>query len=311
MNLIQSYITQNDCYRDGRTISPTGIMVHSTATPGIMAKDWFARWNRSGVEKAVHAFVDHQTVCQHLPWNHRAWHAGAAANNTHIAFELCEPTDWQENIEYFTACYGNAVELAAYLCKQYRLTQEDIISHKEGYELGIASNHGDPDHWWRYFGYTMEQFRKDVATALRGEPISVTVTVIPPTLQMGAQGEAVSQLQQRLNEMRLRLKLPYAPLTVDGIFGQATRQGVIAFQTARRLTPDGIVGPLTHGALAHDYGDVDGDGAVTASDGLKILQSTVGKTVLTAEQKAAADMNGDGTVTAADANEALKRTVGK
>ena len=27
---------------------------------------------------------------QTLPWDHRGWHAGGSANNTHIGFEICE-----------------------------------------------------------------------------------------------------------------------------------------------------------------------------------------------------------------------------
>ena len=147
MQIQTSYITKNDCYKAGRTITPKGIMVHATATPGVMAADWYSRWNKPGIETAVHAFVDDSAVCQHLPWNYRAWHCAAAANNTHIAFELCEPTRWKTDAVYFSACCENAVALAAYLCQKYHLTEKDIISHKEGYLQGIASNHGDPDHW--------------------------------------------------------------------------------------------------------------------------------------------------------------------
>ena len=136
MEIKQTYITNNPCYKAGEKITPKGIMVHSTATPGVMAKDWFSRWNKSTMEVAVHAFVDDDVVCQHLPWNHRAWHCASSGNNTHIAFEMCEPIDWKTNTAYFKKCYANAVELAAYLCKQFNLTEKNIISHKEGYQKG-------------------------------------------------------------------------------------------------------------------------------------------------------------------------------
>lgn len=90
------YMTANDCYKAGRTIVPKGIMVHSTAAPGVMAAALRAQWNKPGVEKAVHAMVDDTGVIQTLPWNCRGWHAGVgpsgtSANNTHISFEICEP----------------------------------------------------------------------------------------------------------------------------------------------------------------------------------------------------------------------------
>ena len=47
MKIIEKFMIRNDCYLAGRKITPKGIMVHSTATPGVMAGEWFARWNKS------------------------------------------------------------------------------------------------------------------------------------------------------------------------------------------------------------------------------------------------------------------------
>lgn len=311
MNLQTTTITKNDCYKAGRTIAPKGIMVHSTATPGVMAQSWFSRWNRPNTDVAVHAFVDDKVVCQHLPWNHRAWHCAADGNNTHIAFEMCEPNDWKTNESYFKDCYKNAVELTVFLCKKYNLTEKAVISHKEGYQKGIASNHGDPDHWWKYFGYTMTKFRADVKKGLAGKAITVTVQKPVVSLQSGDSGTNVVGLQKRLNFMKIALNLAFATLEEDGIFGAKTKEAVRAFQAARNLTVDGIAGTETFTALGVDYGDVNGDDQIGADDALAVLQAVVGKKKLTKKQTAAADMNGDGKLSAADANEILKRTVGR
>lgn len=309
MNLKQTFVKNNPCYKDGRTITPKGIMVHSTATPGVMAAGWFSRWNKSTINVAVHAFVDNQEVCQHLPWNHRAWHCGAHGNNTHISFEMCEPIDWKTNKEYFVACYKNAVELAAYLCKKYGLTEKNIISHKEGHAKGIASNHGDPDHWWKHFGYDMNDFRADVKKKLAGGKIAVTTA--RGTVKNGSTGDDVEYLQKRLNKMRTYLGLEYAKLTEDGVFGANTDKAVKAFQADRKLAVDGIVGKNTWAALEVNYGDVNGDGKVNAVDAQKVLKAAVGKEKLTDKQKKAADMNADGKTNAVDAQEILKHSVGK
>ncbi len=56
-----------------------------------------------------------------------------------------------------------AVDLCAHLKKLYpAIKYENIIGHNEAAARGIASNHGDPEHWWRKFGLSMAQFRKDV-----------------------------------------------------------------------------------------------------------------------------------------------------
>ena len=183
-NLKTKYMTRNDCYTAGRKITPKGIMVHSTATPGVMAADWFSRWNKSyksgeiNRQVCVHAFLDDKGIWQYLPWNHRGWHAGGKANDTHIGFEICEPGgfsysknqmvgyDVKKNEAYFKAAWQNAVNLCVYLCREYGLTEKDIISHAEGNKKGIASNHSDVGHWFPKHGENMDTFRAGVKKAL-------------------------------------------------------------------------------------------------------------------------------------------------
>ena len=97
MMLKTKYMINNDCYKAGRKIKPQGIMIHSTAAPGVMAREWFNCWNKSfqageiNRQVCVHAFLDNKEVWQYLPWELRGWHAGGRANNTHIGIEICEP----------------------------------------------------------------------------------------------------------------------------------------------------------------------------------------------------------------------------
>ena len=180
-----SILTQNNCYKANNTITPKGIMVHSTATPGATANTFIKIWNKPGVSACVHAFIDDTGIYQTLPWNWRGWHAASgkkgSANNTHISFEICEPGgfkyssgatmvgyDAKKNEEYFNNVYQKAVELCAYLCKKYNLTEKDIICHSEGCAKGIASNHADVMHWFPKHNKNMDIFRNDVKTLLNG-----------------------------------------------------------------------------------------------------------------------------------------------
>ena len=54
------------------------------------------------------------------------------------------------------------------LCSTYRIPVSNIRSHAESFRDGYASNHGDPDHWFKRFGRTMDAFRADVAKELAG-----------------------------------------------------------------------------------------------------------------------------------------------
>ena len=196
MKIIQQYLTRNECYRAGRTIRPHGIMVHSTGAnnpsvaryvPGddVIGRNQYGNdWDRPGLEKCAHAFVGRFAdgsvgTVQTLPWNRRGWHCGrgknGSGNDTHISFEICE--DGLEDASYFKAVYQEAVELTAYLCKEYNLdplADGVVICHKEGCRRGIASNHGDVLHWFPKFGKTMDDFRTDVARWMEGEDETVT-----------------------------------------------------------------------------------------------------------------------------------------
>ena len=186
MELHTCFFTNNPCYLRGEKIAPKGVMVHSTGAnnpwlkryvqpdDGLLGKNANCNdWNRAGLDVCVHAFIGKKqdggiATYQVLPWAHRGWHAGGAANNTHISFEICE--DGLNDRSYFEAVYREAVELTAYLCRQYRLDplrDGVVIDHAEGYRRGIAGNHGDVSHWFPKFGKTMDDFR-DYVNLLMG-----------------------------------------------------------------------------------------------------------------------------------------------
>ena len=185
MNLKKLFLTKNDCYKAGETIKPKGIMVHSTGADNPRLKRYVGpddgllgvntagnHWNtpRPGGRKVcVHAFIGKLAdgsiaTYQTLPWNHRGWHGGGSSNDTHIGFEICE--DGLTDATYFKKVYQEAVELCAYLCKLYGLTEKNILCHSEGYKKGIASNHSDVMHWFPKHGKSMDTFRADVKKLL-------------------------------------------------------------------------------------------------------------------------------------------------
>ena len=202
MTLVESLLTKNPCYTAGRKIKVKGLMLHSIGCPQPSASVFVKNWNRADYDRAcVHAFIDGNTgtVYQTLPWDHRGWHAGGAANNTHIGVEMCEPACIKYTGGATFTCsdpatakaavdrtYKAAVELFAMLCKQFNLDPlKDgvILSHKEGCARGIASNHGDPEHLWNQLGtgYTMNGFRAAVKAAMGAGGVTTPGTPAKPT----------------------------------------------------------------------------------------------------------------------------------
>lgn len=191
MRLEKQLLTKNDCYKAGRTIIPRGVMVHSTGAnnpkvsryvPGNEVLGYNTggnHWDQPDVSKCVHAFVGKFAdgsvgAVQTLPWTMRGWHCASGSkgsgNNTHISFEICE--DGLEDEGYFAAVYQEAVELTAYLCKEYNLdplADGVVICHQEGYQRGVASNHADVLHWFPKYGKTMDDFRADVAQEMEDD----------------------------------------------------------------------------------------------------------------------------------------------
>lgn len=185
MRLRKQYLTKNDCYQADRTIRVRGVMVHSTGADNPRVSRYVPgdkeigrntagnHWDRPGLTKCVHAFVGsfadgEAGTVQTLPWEHRGWHAGGAANNTHIGFEICE--DGLDDPVYFGKVYREAAELTAMLCEQFKLdplADGVVICHAEGYQQGVASNHGDVLHWFPKQGKTMDDFRADVAGLMK------------------------------------------------------------------------------------------------------------------------------------------------
>lgn len=163
------------------------LMLHSVGCARASADVQAERWNSETNNNAIaHAVIDSNDglARQTLRWDMRGWHCGNPGNNSHIGVEMCEsdaiaydqPKAWQFTVKnrakaeaHCRTAYNGSVELFAYLCKLYGLDPlTDICSHKEGHDAGIASNHGDPEHYWSGMGmpYTMDGFRADVKAAM-------------------------------------------------------------------------------------------------------------------------------------------------
>ena len=222
MNLKQNYLTESGCYKAGKHITVKGLMIHSVGCPQPKADVFMKNWNRADANACVHAIVEPDgDVYQLLPWEHRGWHCGGSANNTHIGVEMTEPAtirytggaSWSETgngentKNHVLAAYKYAVELFAYLCQQFGLdpmADGVVISHSEGCKRGIASNHGDVEHLWSKFGLTMEQFRKDIKVAMEGSTAEDSLTAI-----MGKPAVTADQMKAYLKK-----KNPAVPQSV-------------------------------------------------------------------------------------------------
>ncbi|MCR5006729.1 MAG: peptidoglycan recognition protein family protein [Clostridiales bacterium] len=189
--MIQKYMTKSPKYKAKIPLKVKGLMLHSVNCPQPSALVFIRSWNDPGYTSAsIHAFIDANTgeVYQTLPWTIQANHCWkgpkGCGNEMYIGVEMCESSyiEWVRwnkiqcsNKKKARAAakrtYKSAVDLFAMLCVQFDLDPMEkgvVISHNEGNQMGIASNHGDPENIWKMLGmkYTMNSFRKAVKKAM-------------------------------------------------------------------------------------------------------------------------------------------------
>lgn len=203
--IISAIATWSDCYKSGKKLAPTGIVVHSTGcnnpnlkryvnAPAQLGKNVYKNWWGAGTSYEQeqygipHAAIGYDKnkivkVAQVLPFEMRCWGCGSGKNGSyntsHIQFEICE--DSLSNKAYFEAAFDLAARFCAELMRRYPAIKiNNIVSHKEANARGYASAHGDPENWLSKFGKSMSWFREKVRGYCANTPAKPPVTPTKP-----------------------------------------------------------------------------------------------------------------------------------
>lgn len=202
-------MTQSTCYKGTSTMTPKGVLWHSTGANNptlkryvqpddnasnrdelieLIGKNQYGNdWNHAKVQAGLNCWIGKLadgtvTTVQTMPWNYKPWGCGGGSkgscNNGWIQFEICE--DGLTDKNYFDKVYKEACEITAYLCKMYNIDPNGtvtvngvkvptILCHADSYDLKMGSNHGDVDHWFPKHGKSMATARADVAALLAAD----------------------------------------------------------------------------------------------------------------------------------------------
>ncbi|HIQ96220.1 MAG TPA: SPOR domain-containing protein [Candidatus Limivivens merdigallinarum] len=191
LNIKTSYMTNNPCYKKGASRKAIGLQLHTIGAAQGSAEAIRDSMNRSDYEAAVNAIVDSEEegkVLLTLPDGMRSWADGGYGNQSLYTFEIGESdamkyvpgtaeytvTDEKRFKEDILRGYRNAVAFCAAKCRENGWDPLSklgsglytISSHDEGRRAGLSTAHVDPTHIWDRLGLTMDQFRKDVKTAM-------------------------------------------------------------------------------------------------------------------------------------------------
>lgn len=131
------------------------------------------------------------------------------------------------------------VQLAAYICAQYKIPTSRIIGHRNVQGSSTACP-GDTLY------AELPRFRREVAKVLGGDPSPApepAPVFVWTVVRSGQQGVRVKIVQHLLRQSG-------RDIAVDGSFGPKTEAAVKAFQKAARLDADGVIGKVTWPRLA-------------------------------------------------------------
>lgn len=161
--IVERFISAN---RPGARLVPQGLVVHSTANPGVDAEAHWRYWNSGDRGTSVHLVVDWRQAIALIPWEpgraEVAWHAGREANQRFLSLEICEAT----HPDQAQAGWQNAVAVAAQVLQAYGWGEERLLGHAHVTWWIGGTDHVDPLPYFARWGWSWGHFAAAVAAAL-------------------------------------------------------------------------------------------------------------------------------------------------
>jgi Putative peptidoglycan-binding domain-containing protein len=153
---------------------------------------------------------------------------GKCTNTNSISIEMCDTQkDGKHNVS--TKTRKNTIDLVVYLSKKYNIPRKNVIRHFDvNHKLCPIYYVTNEDAW--------NKFLDDAFGKITKETKSTKPPIANPILRVGSKGTQVKYLQRDLNY------LFKDDISVDGDFGNATKEALKKFQKKYKLTQDGIYG---------------------------------------------------------------------
>ena len=158
-------LTVNEYSRPGtETEKITGIVVHYTANPGSTAMDnrnYFEGLKDTHITEASSNFIIgiEGEIVQCVP----TWEVAYASNSRNIdtvSIECCHP---DESGKFTEETYRSMVQLCAWLCLKFDLSEKDVIRHYDVTGKNCPKYFVEDKKAWK-------RFRKDIKTAIKNTP---------------------------------------------------------------------------------------------------------------------------------------------
>lgn len=241
-------------YKCPYTMNPTRIVIHNTANDA-SANDEVAYMHRNKNKVSFHFAVDDVEAIQALPLDRNSWNAGDGSsgrgNREGISIEICYSKSggdkWLKAVE-------NAALLTASLLNKYGWGIDKVTKHQDYSGKHCPHRILDEYGWDNFINLVKKiiaEFQID-QTVYEWQRAAIADGFKFP--KYGADGKWGSECESVAKQAVCKKRLTYkyrnltkivqraVGVTVDGKFGNDTRNAVINFQKLTGLVPDGCVG---------------------------------------------------------------------
>ncbi|MGW0792376.1 peptidoglycan-binding protein [Streptomyces sp. NPDC002911] len=217
-------------FTTGRTAALDKVVIHVAQGSYAGTISWF----QNATSKVSSHYVVRSSdgrITQMVRDADTAYHA-KSANASSLGIEH---EGFIDDPSWFTdTMYRSSAALTTYLCDRYGIPKDR--AHVIGHSEAPGNDHTDPGVNWNWTYYMQL-----VGGSANGSDVLSFRSYT--TQKTGSQGPQVTAVQTLLNQQG------YTAGTADGTFGTLTDSAVRAFQKARGLGADGVVGPRTWTAL--------------------------------------------------------------
>ena len=243
-------------------MKPTRIVIHNTANDA-SARNEVAYMHRNNKKVSFHFAVDDVEIIQALPLDRNSWNAGdggnGKGNREGISIEICYSKSGGER---WLKALHNAAELTAKLLKDYGWGIDKVTKHKD-YSGKHCPHRILDEYGWDNFlalvdGYISPKVVTDNNVVSKNNAVlewqKAAIADGFKFAKYGADGKWGSECESVAKQAICKKRPTYkyrnltkivqraVGVTVDGKFGNDTRNAVITYQRNNGLTPDGCVG---------------------------------------------------------------------
>ena len=237
------------------TMVPTRIVIHNTANDA-SANNEITYMHRNNKKVSFHFAVDDVEIIRALPLDRNSWNAGDGSsgkgNREGISIEICYSRSGGER---WLKAIDNAAKLTAKLIEDYGFGIDKVTKHKD-YSGKHCPHRILDEYGWENFLTLVERYLTTNAvkenTVLEWQKAAIADGF--KFQKYGADGKWGSECENVAKQAVCKKRLTYkyknltkivqkaVGVTVDGKFGNDTRNAVIKFQKLVGLATDGCVG---------------------------------------------------------------------